>query len=268
MSSNILFNITLVLIALATMFFLLRPRFRDNEHWQATLTPLSSIIGSGFLVMAPLLASVVGILSPLAVLGIVLLAYGIGTVVRFNILHVEPRIKCGELCRTTQQVEYLGNIALCLAYMVAVAFYLSLLSSFVMNYFGFSDITLERWLTTSIIIIIAVVGYFKGLGGLEKMESISMTVQLSIVAALLFGLFVFGFNFLESGKELSFDYHEREWPTQIRILAGALLVVQGSLHWRKILTRNTSFIHEKCSNHVWCTLHHCSHRPHANRSTS
>lgn len=177
--------------------------------------------------MAPLLASVVGILSPLAVLAIVLLAYGIGTVIRFNILHVEPRIKCGNTSRMTQQVEYLGNISLCLAYMVAVAFYLSLLSSFVMNYFGYSDITLERWLTTSIIIIIAVVGYLKGLGGLEKLESVSMTVQLSIVAALLFGLFVFGYNFLESGKALNFSYPEREWSTQVRILAGALLVVQG-----------------------------------------
>lgn len=227
MPSSLALNFILIVMSVVTVLFLLRPRLRNNEHWQATLTPLSSIIGSGFLVMAPLLASVVGLLSPLAVLGIVLLAYGIGTIIRFNILHVEPRIQKGELSNLTKQVEYLGNIALCLAYMVAVAFYLSLLSSFVLNYFDIENLTLERWVTTSIIIFIAVIGYLKGLGGLEKLESLSMTIQLSIVVALLFGLAIFGFNFVISDKELVFNYPEREWTTQIRILAGALLVVQG-----------------------------------------
>jgi len=227
MPANLTLNIILIAVSLITVVFLLRPKLRNSEHWQATLTPLSSIIGSGFLVMAPLLASVVGILSPLAVLGIVILAYGIGTVIRFNILHVEPRLKTGELSNATKQVEYLGNISLCLAYMVAVAFYLSLLSSFVLNYFDISDLSMERWITTSIIIFIAVVGYIKGMGGLEKLESLSMTIQLSIVVALLLGLFIFGFNFMNSDEKLVFNYPEREWTTQIQILAGALLVVQG-----------------------------------------
>ena len=39
-------------------FVLMRSRMLKSELWQATLTPLSSIIGSGFLIMAPLLAGV------------------------------------------------------------------------------------------------------------------------------------------------------------------------------------------------------------------
>jgi hypothetical protein len=54
--------------------------------------------------MAPLLASIVGKLSPLAVLGIVILAYGIGHVLRFNIMHVEPRSNKGLLSHSARSL--------------------------------------------------------------------------------------------------------------------------------------------------------------------
>lgn len=226
-ASSMILNTVLILVALFALYYLRRPKLQNSESWQATLTPLSSIIGSGFLIMSPLLASVVGGLSPIAVIGIVLLAYAIGSVIRFNIIHVEPRIKDGTLSKRTREVEYLGDIALVLAYMVAIAFYLSLLSSFLLSYLGIDNIDAERWLTTIIIFFIAFVGYRRGLGGLEKLEAVSMTIQLSIVMSLLLGLGVFSYVFYTSGGTLNFDYPERDFSTQIRILAGALLVVQG-----------------------------------------
>ncbi|OOZ39289.1 hypothetical protein BOW53_12040 [Solemya pervernicosa gill symbiont] len=227
MAAGYLLNGTLIVMAMIVIYFLRHPRLSKSESWQATLTPLSSIIGSGFLIMAPLLASVVGPLSPLAVVAIVILAYSIGTVIRFNILHVEPRMLEGSLCAITHKIEMIGNIALCMAYMVAVAFYLSLLSSFLLNYLEIQNLFAERMLTSSIIAFIAVVGYIKGLGGLEKLEAVSMTIQLAIVGALLLGLFVYGLNFMNSDEALELNYQEREWTTQLRIMAGALLVVQG-----------------------------------------
>ncbi|MDC9727570.1 MAG: hypothetical protein PSN35_07025 [Candidatus Thioglobus sp.] len=226
-ASSMILNAGLILVALFALYYLRKPKLQKSESWQATLTPLSSIIGSGFLIMSPLLASVVGALSPVAVIGIVLLAYAIGSVIRFNIIHVEPRIKNGSLSKKTKEVESLGGIALVLAYMVAVAFYISLLSSFLLSYLGIDNIDAERWLTTVIILFIAFVGYKRGLGGLEKLEAVSMTVQLSIVVSLLLGLGVFSYVFYTSGESLSFDYPQRDISTQIRILAGALLVVQG-----------------------------------------
>ena len=101
-ASSMILNAGLLLSALFALYFLRRPKLQNSESWQATLTPLSSIIGSGFLIMSPLLASVVGGLSPLAVIGIVLLAYAIGSVIRFNIMHVEPRIKEGTLSKKNQ----------------------------------------------------------------------------------------------------------------------------------------------------------------------
>jgi len=102
MQASPVFNGFLIVCSIIVMTMLLSPKFRKSEHWQATLTPLSSIIGSGFLIMAPILASIVGNFSPLAVFGVVLLAYSIGHVIRFNILHVEPRSYAGTLSHRTK----------------------------------------------------------------------------------------------------------------------------------------------------------------------
>ena len=224
--SSLAFNSLLLVSCLALGFVLMRSRLLKSELWQATLTPLSSIIGSGFLIMAPLLASIVGIRSPVAILGIVAVAYAIGHVIRFNILHVEPRIASGQLSRHSQEIEYLSCIALVLAYVVAVAFYLSLLSDFLLHYLGISNPNLERLLTTAIILFITGVGYAKGLGGLERLESFSVTIQLAVIASLIIGLAVFSIDFLLD-MDIHFDYPKRDVSTQFRMLAGVLLIVQG-----------------------------------------
>jgi hypothetical protein len=221
-------NIILVVIAAIVLLFMFHPRLTKSESWQATLTPLSSIIGSGFLVIAPLLASVVGEYSPLAVLGIVVLAYAIGGVIRFNIIHAEPLLHDREGHPVIYKIDLLGNTILSFAYVTAVAFYLSLLSSFLLNYLGFGQMpVLERSLTTLIIVFIATTGFIRGLGGLEKLEAYSMSLQLSIVAALLIGIFVYDYNFIQSERSLVFDHQDRHWVTQACILCGILLVVQG-----------------------------------------
>jgi len=221
-------NILLVVIAAMVLLFMFHPRLTKSESWQATLTPLSSIIGSGFLVIAPLLASVVGEYSPFAVMGIVVLAYAIGGVIRFNIVHAEPLLHDRKAHPLLYKTDLFANTILSFAYVTAVAFYLSLLSSFLMNYTGFGESPgLERTLTTVIIIFIATTGFMRGLGGLEKLEGYSMSLQLSIVAALLVGILVYDYNFIQSERSLVFDHQDRHWLTQACILCGILLVVQG-----------------------------------------
>ena len=221
-------NTILVVIAASVLLFMFHPRLTNSKHWQATLTPLSSIIGSGFLIIAPLLASVVGIYSPFAVMGIVLLAYSIGGVIRFNIIHAEPLLHDREAHPVIYKIDLLANTTLSFSYVTAVAFYLSLLSSFLLTYLGFGDSpALERTLTTVIIVFIATTGFFRGLGGLEKLEAYSMSLQLSIVAALLIGVFVYDYSFIQTGLPLAFDVPDRDLITRICILFGILLVVQG-----------------------------------------
>ena len=221
-------NIILVLIAAGVLVFMYSPRMTNSRSWQATLTPLSSIIGSGFLIIPPLLASVVGVFSPVAVTGIVLLAYAIGNVIRFNITHAEPLLHDHKAYPVIHRIDLIANATLSFAYVTAVAFYLSLLSSFLLTYIGFGDSpNVERLLTSVIIVFIAMTGFFRGLGGLEKLEAYAMSLQLSIVVALLVGVFVYDFNFIQSDQSLVFDVQDRDWVTKAFMLGGILLVVQG-----------------------------------------
>jgi len=221
-------NIVLVIIAVIVLLLMYQPRLTKSKSWHATLTPLSSIIGSGFLIIAPLLASVVGEYSPVAVTGIVVLAYAIGGVIRFNIIHAESLLHDRKIHPLMCKIDLFANTVLSFAYVTAVAFYLSLLSSFLLIYIGFGDSpNLERLMTTIIIVFIATTGFIRGLGGLEKLEAYSMSLQLSIVAALLIGIFVYDFNFIQSEQALSFDVKDRNLITKVFMLSGILLVVQG-----------------------------------------
>jgi len=236
-------NIILVVIAASMLLFMFHSRLTKSASWQATLTPLSSIIGSGFLIIAPLLASVVGAYSPLAVTGIVVLAYAIGGVIRFNITHAEPLLHDNKAHPVIYKIDLFANTVLSFAYVTAVAFYLSLLSSFLLTYIGFEDSpSMERTLTTIIIVFIATTGFIRGLGGLEKLEAYSMSLQLSIVAALLIGIFVYDYNFMQSERSLIFDVQDRGWITKACILCGILLVVQGF--------ETSRFLGEKYSAHI------------------
>ena len=61
-----------------------------NLLTKATITPLASIFGSGFLIILPILAGAVGTYSVYAMAAVCLLAYAIGSVIRFNIKNAEP----------------------------------------------------------------------------------------------------------------------------------------------------------------------------------
>ena len=67
----------------------------SNLLAKATSTPLASIFGSGFLIIVPILTGAVGIYSVYAMAGVCLLAYAVGTVIRFNIKNVSIRSVLG-----------------------------------------------------------------------------------------------------------------------------------------------------------------------------
>ena len=121
-------NLVLPLISFAVAALLLLPAIKESTVWRASVTPLASIIGSGFLVVAPLLALVVGWAAPLAMLAIVALAYGLGEISRFNIRHDEPLLQSGEAPALLMTTERVANFTLSLAYIVSVAFYVRLLA--------------------------------------------------------------------------------------------------------------------------------------------
>jgi len=220
-------NALLVIIAVIVIAVLFHPRFRQSRDWRATVTPLASIIGSGFLVAAPLLAHAVNSWALAAMAGIVLVAYGIGEVIRYNIRYAEPLLSGDQSPILLIAVERFSGLVLSIAYVISVAFYLRLLASFVLHAMGMESEFLANMITTGILILIALLGLWRGLGGLESLEESAVNIKLAIITALLFGLVWFDINWLaQAGNEISYRPVE-DWPYALRLLAGILLIIQG-----------------------------------------
>ncbi len=218
-------NSVLPLLSLCVVLVLFSPGVRNRTAWQATVTPLASIIGSGFLVVAPLLGHLMGRDAWLGMSLIVLLAYGIGAVIRFNIAQVEPLLDQGRLPGSARWLERLSNLALSLAYVISVAFYLRLLSAFALRGLGMENDLWADWLTSAMLAFIGGMGLVYGLKALERLEEYSVSIKLSVIAALLLGLAV---HDARTGFDLS-GVAVVDWntPEAWRVLAGLLLVVQG-----------------------------------------
>lgn len=219
-----LIDLILPVIALGVAIGLLTPRIRNAVAWRTTVTPLASIIGSGFLVIAPLLGNLVGTAATWAILAIVTVAYAIGAVVRFNIRYAEPLIEtpANSGLRTT---ERLSNIMLTVAYVISIAFYIRLLSAFLLKAFEQESDLLANILTTVILVFIGFIGWLRGLDGLEQLEKWAVTIKIAIIAALLVGLA--HYNLINGIHNGVIANEQRPLFESIRMLAGVLLVVQG-----------------------------------------
>lgn len=217
-------NWVLPAVAFGVACALLTARVRNAPFWRATVTPLASIVGSGFLVVAPLLSNAVGPAAPWAILGIVLAAYVVGAVVRFNIRYAETLIDTGShsLIRLT---ERLSNLALTVAYVISVAFYIRLLAAFVLRAFGVRSDLSASLITTGVLIFIGLVGWYRGLRGLEEIEEWAVTIKLAIIVSLLVGLA--HYDAIHGLGNSSLLTESRSAFESLRLLAGMLLVVQG-----------------------------------------
>lgn len=217
-----LLDIILTTFAVVIVMVMLRRPVRDAPFWRATVTPLASIIGSGFLVVVPLLAHITGTQSIIAITAIVLLSFWIGASIRLNIRLAEHEQNNGGF---EQLLERLSDITLAVAYVISIAFYIRLLSGFVLSgadsYTPFN----ANALATLVLSFIGIYGLIRGLQGLERLEEYSVTIKLAIIAALLLGLV---FHDVENGYSFAGlatpDSSLLERASQ---LAGMLLIVQG-----------------------------------------
>ncbi|MBL3565029.1 hypothetical protein JMM59_08415, partial [Rhodovulum sulfidophilum] len=69
-------DILILATAAAGLVLILSPPMRRWRFWQAMVTPLASIIGSGFLVLGPILNQSLGVWSPAAMALLALIAFG------------------------------------------------------------------------------------------------------------------------------------------------------------------------------------------------
>lgn len=224
-------NAVVVVAAVAVVIVLSRPRFSHSDRWRATVTPLASIVGSGFLIVAPLLGATVGTLAVVAMIAIVALAYAVGGVMRYQIANVEDIVEADDPDDGTQStliwMARTSKLVLAAAYVVAVAFYLELLGAFVLRLAGIQDPTNQKIVASALVVLIGGFGIWRGLGILERLEEGAVDTKLGVIAALLIGLAVY--NVAQGvGGDWSLPTVSSTWDlTTVRQLLGAFLVVQG-----------------------------------------
>ena len=219
---NILILIVTVIVASYLAF---SKRLGSSARWQATVTPLASIMGSGFLISAPLLAGTVGYLAFFCMAALLLLAYGVGHIIRFNIRHFEPIENNGH--GAAQDIAFLSRVVLAGAYFISVAYYLQLLAAFLLSLINKPDPTIANLITTTLLLSIGGIGMWRGLGKLEKLESYAVSLNLGMITALLVALAIYNIKLLSGGA-----WQIPAIPTAInlhdtRVLLGLLIVVQG-----------------------------------------
>jgi hypothetical protein len=204
---------------------LFHPRMIGSEYWRATVTPLASIIGSGFLVLAPILIRDFGHWAVLVMAGLCLTTYAIGAAIRWNILILDGTFELLPLSRWEAGLERLSSIALSFAYVISVCYYMNLYGAFSVSLTRFSDVVYGKLVTTATLVVIAVIGWLRGLRGMEKAEEISVGVKLAIIAGLLVGMGHHAMGLMLAGTAAHNNVNVG-WRS-LRIAFGLLITVQG-----------------------------------------
>jgi hypothetical protein len=216
-----------VLTCLVLLAYLMHPRRMRSDVWRATSTPLASIIGSGFLVALPILSDLVGSWAVLAIIGLLALAYLIGSAIRDNIANIEPLLSKGGAPPHAVSIERLSSFVLTFAYFVSVAYYLVLFASFLLKFLGTSDALLAKEIVTVLLAIIGGVGFWRGFRAVESMEVFAVSIKLAIIAGLFASVAAYGAQgFLNSTHRFALVAGHFEFAN-LPALLGLLIVVQG-----------------------------------------
>jgi hypothetical protein len=219
-------NLIVVVALLVTGVIVLSPRLTKSEVWRATVTPLASIIGSGFLVSLPLFAGVLGDYALIGMTALVVGAYLLGGAIRFNILHGEP-LFAKHAHPAFDAVEDLSHLTLALAYFISVTYYLTLFAAFLLKGLGTTDVFAGKVLTSCILFAIGVHGLLRGLHGLETVEEYAVGLKLAAIGAVLAALAWLNIWLFATGTWHLADLNVGTGWTSIRTILGLLIVVQG-----------------------------------------
>ena len=217
-------NAAILASVVLTAILLWSPKLQKLPSWRAMITPLASIIGSGFLVIGPILAVSFGQYAPLVMAALCLVAYFFGAAIRFNIAAIGD-----QPTRRPNVEEWLETLAsglLGFAYMISVAYYLNLFGAFGLSLTPAHDPTNAKLLTTAVFAIILYVGWTRGFRTLESMEYVSVTLKLAIIAGLLVGMAAYFLDKLAAGQLLFLPGQTTGWAA-ITLSFGLIVTVQG-----------------------------------------
>lgn len=215
-----------LIVALVVTLALTFGRFARSDTWRATVTPLASIIGSGFLICGPLLAREFGSAALGAMAVLLAIAYAAGAVIRFNIVHVESYLARASFNNPVAWLARVTQGVLALAYAVSVAYYLKLLAEFSLKPIAIAP-ALQPLAANIIVTVLIVLMTLLALGGsLRKVEHLAhgtVSLKIGIIAGLLVALAlawaIGGMQAALPPARLSF--------ASVPMLLGLLITVQG-----------------------------------------
>ena len=219
-------DVIVVLVSFAIALVVLNPRMIKWRAWRATVTPLASIIGSGFLVAGPILSHLAGSWAWVAILGLCAIGYFYGTAIRHNIRFVEPQLG-RNAPRGLWFIEEISDLSLSLAYFVSVAYYLNLFAAFALRGGNIVDPFWIKMLATLMIGGIGCMGILRGLGALEKIETLAVGIKLSLIGGLCSTLAIVSMMAFSTGD---FSWPVLEHTTGIaeaQVFLGLVILVQG-----------------------------------------
>lgn len=215
----------LFLIVGLIFIVLMAKAIRRNTLWRASVTPLASIIGSGFLVLGPILVHHFGWRAPVVMLILCLLAWGFGATLRANIERIGED-HCADGRRADTQLEYISAWILSVAYMISVAYYLNLFGSFAVSLTSYNTQGAARVVTTSMYLVILALGFWRGFRVLESVEYQAVAIKLAVIGALIFALGNFTWQAAENNALIFPVADIGRWQS-ITLIFGLLITVQG-----------------------------------------
>ena len=157
----------------------------------AVVTPLASILGSGLLIIVPVLERTLG---AWAILGAVLVsafAWVVGSAIRHGVRVVEPMHDAGELDPFTRRLVPIADAVIVIAYVISVALYLRIMAEYVVGYFvPDGSAPLERLLACAAVVLIVGVGVTRGFQGLDQLDRLTLGAVLVLTTVLGVALLV------------------------------------------------------------------------------
>lgn len=213
-----------ILTAGATFAALTFSPLRRSRTWAATVTPLASIIGSGFLICGPLLAKEFGLAAFGAMAVLLVIAYFVGSVVRFNIRYAEPMLAEVGLHDPLAWIARGGQTVLAASYAISVAYYLKLLAAFTLHALSLHDPLVANVLVSVLLAGLMLVALTGGFHSVLAIAHATVTIKLAVIAGMLAALAAYWL-----ATPLLPVILATPKPTlhSVSLLLGLLIVVQG-----------------------------------------
>ncbi|WP_157887861.1 hypothetical protein [Frondihabitans sp. PAMC 28766] len=194
----------------------------------ASVTPLASILGSGLLIIVPVLESTLGALSVVGVVAICAVAWLIGTVIRHNVIVVEKREAAGTLDTLTARLGTGADGVIVIAYVISVALYLRIMAQYLVGFVDSAGSALwEPVIACVAVALIVAIGAIRGFAGLNRLDRVSLIAVLILTTVLGGVLLLHDLTTASSGSLRLPPVPSLPPLSVLLILGGIVITVQG-----------------------------------------